>query len=119
MRLASALRRLGGDYDTWASLLEQDPAVASKTAAYTATALDDLILCDATSGAFTVTLPKAADNNGKELTVKKTDASANAVTLDGNGSETIDGAATVALSSRYASRTIRSDGTNWHIIASV
>lgn len=89
---------------------------ASKTAAYTATLADDVILCDATSAAFTVTLPAAASSTGKILTIKKTDSSANAVTLDGNSSETIDGATTKKLATRYSGMKIICDGSNWHIL---
>lgn len=120
MRLSSSLPRVADPtFGTWASLLEQDPSVASKTAAYTATALDHTILCDASGAAFTVTLPPAAQNKGKVLVVKKTDASVNAVTIAPNGSDTIEGAATVALSARWSSRTVQSDGTaTWIILAS-
>lgn len=119
MRLPVPLPRTGDmRLDTWANLLELDEGVASKTAAYTATATDHTVLCDASGGAFTVTLPKAATNKGKVLVVKKIDAGVNAVTIDGNGSETIEGAATVALSARWASRTVQSDGSNWIILAS-
>jgi len=91
--------------------------VTSKTAAYTAVALTDtVILCDATTAAFTVTLPTAVGNSGKLFFVKKTDAGGNAVTIDGNGAETIDGAATKALAAQYDSVTIVSDGTNWMIL---
>lgn len=99
--------------------------VASKTADFTVWTDDatgspkHVYLCDATSGAITVTLPAVADADptaGRVVTVKKTDASGNAVTLDADGSETIDGATTKALSSQYDSVTIVSDGTSWHII---
>jgi hypothetical protein len=102
----------------WKSLLEADPSVVSVTAAYTATALDHTVLCDASGAALTVTLPPAADNKGKVLVVKKTDASANAVTVDGAGAETIQGAASVSLGAQWASRTLQSDGANWIILAS-
>jgi hypothetical protein len=50
------------------------------------------------------------------LTIKKIDASVNAVTIDGNASETIDGATTKALSSQYASYEIACDGSAWYIV---
>lgn len=119
MRTPVPLPRTGDlRLDTWANLLERDETVVSKTAAYTATATDHTVLCDATAAALTVTLPPAAVNKGKVLVVKKIDASLNAVTIDGHGTETIEGAATVALSTRWASRTVQSDGTNWIILAS-
>lgn len=86
------------------------------TASGTVLVTDYLILANATGGAITVTLPEAAENQGRVLVVKKTDASVNAVTLDGNGSETIDGAATKALSAQYAGTMILSDGSGWWVI---
>jgi hypothetical protein len=91
--------------------------VTTKTGAYTATSSDDLILCDASGGAFTVTLPAASTNSGLILTIKKTDNSlANKVTIDGNGSETIDGATTRKLCTQYESYRIISDGSNWVVL---
>ena len=101
--------------------------IADKTADFTAWADDaagspkDLYLVDATSGAVTVTLPAVADvtsanNEGRPLWVKKVDASVNAVTLDGDGSETIDGATTKALSSQYDVCCVVCDGTEWHVL---
>jgi hypothetical protein len=90
--------------------------ITTKIAAYTATASDHTILCNATGGAFTITLP-AASNTGLVFVIKKTDASGNAVTVDGAGAETIDGAATVSLSAQWASIMIQSNGANWLILA--
>ena len=92
--------------------------VRSITAARTLDVTDDVVLCDASGAAFTVTLPTAARIRGRTYTVKKTDSSGNAVTIDGAGTETIDGAATVALSTQNAFRTIVSNGTNWFVISS-
>lgn len=93
-----------------------EPTTA-KTANYTATGVEGVILCDATAGAFTITLPAAASFANKTFYIKKTDAGFNAVTIDANGTETIDGALTTALSTQYESIRIVSDGTNWHVIA--
>jgi hypothetical protein len=90
-------------------------AVVAKTTTYTALLTDDAIECDASGGAFTVTLPAAATSTGVKYYIKKTDASANAVTIDGNASETIDGATTKALSSQWASYTIICNGSSWSI----
>ena len=87
--------------------------VVAKTATYTAQCTDDWINVDATSAAFTVTLPPAASCVGKVLRFKKTDGSSNAVTLDGNASETIDGAATKLLAGTYSVANIISNGSNW------
>lgn len=93
--------------------------VLSKTANYTVVAADKgaLILCDASSAAFTVTLPAAATAGaGFEVAVKKTDTSINTVTVDGDGSETIDGATTFPLDEQYEEVTIRSDGAGWAVV---
>lgn len=76
-------------------------------------------LCDATGGAITASLPAAAGCSGMTVAFKKTDASANVVTIQGNGAETIDGSNTYALSAQYLSIVIASDGTKWHIVAEV
>ena len=84
--------------------------------AYTVTVGDGakLLNVDATSGAITVTLLAAATaGDGFEITIKKSDASANAVTVDGNGAETIDGAATQVISEQYGTVSLRSDGAAW------
>lgn len=56
--------------------------------------------CNAVGGAMTVNLP-AAIGKGRLVTIKKIDSSANAVTIDGNSSETIDGATTYSLAAQY------------------
>lgn len=89
--------------------------VASKTSTYTA-ADENVILCDASSGAFTINLPAAASFTDRQYVIKKTDSSANAITIDGNSSETIDGATTQALTVQYQSITIACNGSNWFII---
>src|SRR4051812_13758549 len=82
----------------------------SATTAYTA-ADHDVVLANATGGAFAVTLP--APTAGAHIMVKKTDASANAVTVTRAGSATIDGATTLALATQWSRAELISDGTNW------
>lgn len=98
---------------TKANLFKSKMTSVSTTA--TADAEDDVLLCDATSGAFTVTLPAAASYTGKEFSFKKTDSSSNIVTIDGNGLETIEGKTSIRLCSQYDALTIVSDGANWAI----
>jgi hypothetical protein len=90
--------------------------LVSKTTTYTATTANEYILCDASGGAFTVTLPTAVGINGKLFTIKKTDSSGNAVTVDADGTETIDGALTKLISAPYDAMKIISDNSNWHIV---
>ena len=96
------------------SVMGDIPYVA-KTANYTATENDEFISCDATGGVITITLPACASTRvGKRYVVKKIDA-ANNVVLDGNASETIDGATTKTLSSQWAVMTIVNTGAAWLI----
>ena len=76
----------------------------------------DIYLMDATSGNLTVTLPTANSAVGRDIDIKKIDSSANTVTIDGNGSETIDGNSGIVISSQHNSLTMVSDGSNWFII---
>ncbi len=75
---------------------------------------EKLVLCDATSGAITVNLPAAS--SGVITTVKKTDSSGNAITIDGSGSETIDGTTTKVITTQYASLTMSPQGGAYHIV---
>lgn len=74
-----------------------------------------LILCDATAANITVNLPSAAGNKAK-FYIKKMDATANTVTLEGSGAETIDGTANKVITVQYFCYSIMSDGANWVIV---
>ena len=116
------------DADQWGTLLNNDidsidgllrGVTSAKSASFTVqtTEFGQIYLCNATSAAIIATLPSAATaGNGFKVAFKKTDSSANAVTLTPNGGDTIDGATTYALSSQYAFVFIVSDGTNWQTI---
>jgi hypothetical protein len=71
---------------------------------------------DATAGAVTITLPTAVGITGRRYMVRKSDSSANAVVVDGDGSETINGATTYSLTSQYQPLTIiESNGAGWMV----
>lgn len=110
---------LAQSLDRLAEELREVRGVQSVTAAYTATNRDSLILADATSAAFSVTLYSAVGNKGRRITVKKTDSGTNAVTVDGSGSETIDGSTTYSLAAQNDAAQLQSDGTGWQVIGSV
>lgn len=71
------------------------------------------VLADASSGAFTIILPHKERATGEAITVKKTDSSANAVTVYSNSS-TLDGANTYDITSQWEYVTFASDGSNWY-----
>lgn len=86
------------------------------TATAAPAANDYTLLCNAASGAITVNLPAAASSAKRVLSIKKIDATANAVTIDPNGAELIDGAATMAITTQWQAMTIHCDGTAWFLI---
>lgn len=85
------------------------------TSATTLMDSDDLLLVNTTGGNITVTLPLVASNLGRRFAVKKI-AAGNTLTLDGNGSEQIDGAATLAWTTNNLTHVVQSDGTMWRVI---
>ena len=91
-------------------------SVTTKTGDYTATDTDFIILCDASGGSFTITLPTAVGRKGRQFIIKKIDSSGNTVTIDGDGSETIDESTTVVISIQNESKTVAADGTEYWII---
>lgn len=92
------------------------PQVTSTSASpYTVLATDEIILMDATAGARTVNIPSAATAR-RQITIKKTDASGNAVTVT-PAAGNIDAAATYSLSALNRYVTVVSDGSNWKVIA--
>jgi hypothetical protein len=90
--------------------------IASKTANYTVTTGDSSVYADSSGGAFTLTLPTAVGNSGRVFTFFKTDTSVNLVTIDGAGTETINGDLTIAMGTKGDYLTIQSDNVNWKII---
>jgi hypothetical protein len=65
----------------------------------------------------TITLPTAADNTDRMITIKKVDSGVGIVIIDGEGAETIDGATTYTLDTQYQQLTIVCNGTSWSIVS--
>jgi hypothetical protein len=80
------------------------------------TTLGTYFRVDASSGSLPVNLPAAANNRKRVINIKKVDSSSNTITVDPNGSETIDGSSTVTITAQWANLTIISDGSNWLIV---
>ena len=103
------------------SIFEVQGSVGYKVSTITsATTLDNtyhVVLCN--NGVYTVTLPSASANAGRVYQIKNIDVQGDDITIDGNGSETIDGDTTYVLSAYKNSITIVSDGTNWNVIEKV
>lgn len=93
-------------------------AYVAKTSAYTLTTADEVVAASTSGGAFSLTLPTAVGNTGRVFTIKKTDTSANALTIATTSSQTIDGSTTRILNGQGARIKVVSNGSNWEILAS-
>jgi hypothetical protein len=82
------------------------------TALRTLDATDYVVDC--TANTFTVTLPTSVGIQGRIYTIKN--SGTGVITIDGAGTETLDGDSTIVLSQKYQSVTIQSDNANWIII---
>jgi hypothetical protein len=91
-----------------------------KSGAYTTTALNRIITVTNAGGTYALTLPAASGMvAGFELTIKKTDANTNQITVTPSGSDKIDGASTFALAAQYKYIHLCCDGVaNWYNIGS-
>lgn len=100
------------------TLLSGTIRVVTSTTNYLATASNDVILMDLTSGALAVTLPAASTVEGKIIQIKKIDATTNDITVQTAGGN-IDGSATATLSGSGGAKpgaSFVSDGSNWFIL---
>lgn len=109
--------------DQWIKYLEsitdykyKTVLVRSTAGAYAVLDTDQVILADLTTGAQTHTLPTAVGKAGMTVTFKKIDASSNILTIEGDGTETIDQELNQTIEDRNTSITMVSDNANWHLI---
>lgn len=86
----------------------------AKTANYTLTANDEAVKFDTSSGNLTAFLPTAVGIKGKWYSVIKVSAS-NTLTVEPDGSETINGSLNYAITANNSVITFQSDGANWFI----
>ncbi|GAG11868.1 unnamed protein product, partial [marine sediment metagenome] len=113
--------------------LELDPDIGKDTGVYATShdlttnqgiVDDNDIITDAPEGAggspVTVTLPSAAANDGRSVTVYDNAGNAGAVdiTIDGTGGNTVNGNASEVINEAFGARTYISDGSgNWNTTA--
>lgn len=118
-RIANATIQLVSDGTNWSVASEANHravALAQESLSGAATIGDytDVVLASGTT--YTLTLPAAATyGTGRIMRIKRAGATGT-ITIDGNASETIDGATTFALDIALMSVTIYCDGSNWHIV---
>lgn len=93
----------------------EGPGVLALSGAATLGAGTRVVTCDATGGAFAVTLPTAVGISGRTYRIKKIDATVNGVTVTAAGLEMIEGSGTFVLSVQWDGVSLVSDGTRWLI----
>ena len=90
--------------------------VTTVAGSYTAAEFATILVNNSAADA-TITLPSASSASERIYNIKKIHSGETyKVIIDGNSSETIDGATTYNLYMQYESVKIQSDGSNWHIL---
>lgn len=102
----------GGGADRLANLT----AAAISVTTSSALTIGRLNICNGSGSDITVTLPAVSGNAGRFIGIKITGA--NLVTVDANGSETIDGATTRIMWGGEAAE-LECDGSTWHKVGGV
>ena len=85
--------------------------ISVKTANYTLVSTDHIIVAN-NSSSFTLTLPAASSNTGREYIIKN--KGAGVVTVDATALGQLDGVNTTTVE-QYSALTVISDGTTWNI----
>lgn len=87
---------------------------------YSVTDTDDVILVNANGGVIAVELPDGSTAQQKVYYIKKIDATANAVNINADAGQTIDGNPTESLAAQYDVRGIVPDNStgNWSVVSS-
>ena len=85
-----------------------------ETVTSNSTATKSMTLCDASDGAFNVTLP-APTSSGRIFMIKKSDSSSNIVTISPDEG-TIDGMTSYDLSVQYQGLRVQDCGGHYYVI---
>ena len=108
-------------YNGGSATLEWQPAQAGvhslSNADYTVLDNDGYGVINVTTGNTdrTITLPTATDNTGRKINIIKIDSGTGNVILDGESTETINGATTFTMVGQYATAEIVCNGTAWYL----
>lgn len=84
---------------------------SAKTANYTVTTDDDILLGDSSGGAFTFTMPTEASASGRIFTFKKTSSDSTAITINDDAASEI-----TTLNTEGETVKIFTDGTSWFVL---
>lgn len=94
----------------------QSPDQTFATGTFAVTPLMHTLLANAGGGVVTFNLPTAVGLSGMRFTFKKVDSTANGMTINPVGGQTIDGAPSVTASQPNEVYEIESDNANWKVI---
>jgi hypothetical protein len=103
----------GGSFDRLSTLTASEVAVSSG-ATLTSTAFGRMHICSGASD-YTLVLPTASGNAGKIIGFRAARSAAAFITIDGSGSETVDGKSAFVIRAGEV-LTLLSDGTNFEIL---
>lgn len=101
-RLRQALNRLMGNNYTFINAAVSPYAITADNAG--------LVVLDASAGSIVVNLPATTALSSMKLEFLRVDGTANTVTVNRSGTDTIDGATSFTLTEANSGRTIRSNG---------
>jgi hypothetical protein len=100
------------------STVKQAIRTATSTPVTVVAATDYTVVTNLTvPGAVAVNLPAGVAKQVFVIVDGKGDAATNAITIDGNGAETINGAANYVINENYGGVILQFDGTGWVILA--
>ena len=93
-------------------------SIITVNSATTLDATHNTVLGDASTAAFTITLPSTTGIAGRIYTIKKIGNGDidKALTIVPSGISTIDGGTNYIIYNDYTFVTLQTDGTNWYII---
>lgn len=100
---------------TWVVNQRRGYLKQTPTTTYNMTVLDEYVFANAASAGFAVNLTSSA-TAPNAVTIKKTDGTANPVTVTPQAGQTIDGAATYLLISPNQSITLVPNGSIWYVV---
>ncbi len=108
--------KVSGGVPAWGTDAGVTFATTTQTTNYTVGSSDTVVFANATSGNVTVTIPAASGLAGYRFYIKRVDGSANTVTVQRSGSDTIDGMTSFTLDQQYTAFAVVSNGSAWYIL---
>lgn len=104
------------DTSAWRVLMGNTRTVSTNTSL---AVTDDLIRSNSTSGALTHVLPACSTTPvGKKITIKDVGTGGNSTTLQGNGTDTIDGSNIYGVKlTEYGAITVTNNGSSWDAVS--